>query len=372
MKNIKVYLQYPWKFPDSPYYKYLINSPPEKIEYLNTKKQKGVITNKSKFLFFNLLKKFIRNSITSFRLSFPNAHLSPGGNYDLIHCAHCLSKNKKKLWISDFESEWQLYVGEKNNYSKRKVRKFLTSKQCKKILPWTEHTKKEIISQFPEIKNKIEVVFPAIPLQKLNKKKNKKIKILYATRYFWLKGGIIALEVYGKIKKKFQDKVELVFISDVPEEIKKNYPELEIRDLVSQKELFEEYSTSDLFFYPSFMDTFGFGLLEAMSFGLPIISVNTSRTKTRHEIIQDEKQGFVLEVGKNLTQKVLNQKGDLKIGEEEKELIEKLFQKTSELIKNKKLKEKMSKNCIKLIKGGKFSIKERNEKLKRVYEEAIK
>ncbi len=35
---MKVYLQYPWKFPDSPYYKYLIDSLPDGIEYLNVKK----------------------------------------------------------------------------------------------------------------------------------------------------------------------------------------------------------------------------------------------------------------------------------------------------------------------------------------------
>jgi hypothetical protein len=32
----------------------------------------------------------------------------------------------------------------------------------------------------------------------------------------------------------------------------------------------------------------------------------------------------------------------------------------------------MSKECIKEIKSGKFSIKERNKKLKKIYEEALK
>jgi len=51
-KPIKVYLQYPWKFPDSPYYKYLIESPPKGISFQNIQKQKGVITNKRFFWFF--------------------------------------------------------------------------------------------------------------------------------------------------------------------------------------------------------------------------------------------------------------------------------------------------------------------------------
>jgi hypothetical protein len=51
MKKIKVYLQYPWKFPDSPYYKCLLQEHPKEIEYLNVEKQKGVITIKLNFIF---------------------------------------------------------------------------------------------------------------------------------------------------------------------------------------------------------------------------------------------------------------------------------------------------------------------------------
>ena len=55
--KIKVYLQYPWKFPDSPYYKYLLQEVPKEIEYYNVKKQKGVITNKLFLLRKNVLQR---------------------------------------------------------------------------------------------------------------------------------------------------------------------------------------------------------------------------------------------------------------------------------------------------------------------------
>jgi len=236
MKKIKVYLQYPWMFPDSPYYKYLIDNPPENIEFLNAEKQKGVIINKKFFWFSNFLKRNIRKFANFIKLSIPNAHLiRTKQNYDLIHCCHCLSKNKDKPWIADFESEWQLYLGKKTKKSKEKVREILTNKNCKKIMPWTQTTANEIIEEFPEIKDKVEVVYPAIPINKkiYKKNKNKKITILYATRYFWLKGGIIALETYKKLKERYGDTIELIFISDVPEKVKERYPNLNIRNLVS-------------------------------------------------------------------------------------------------------------------------------------------
>lgn len=112
MKKIKVYLQYPWKFPDSPYYKYLIDYPPEKIEYLNIRNQKGVIINKKLFWFSNFLKRNIRHFINFFNLSIPNVHITKSDkDYDLIHCAHCLSLNTDKPWVADFEDMWQMFIG---------------------------------------------------------------------------------------------------------------------------------------------------------------------------------------------------------------------------------------------------------------------
>ena len=371
-KKIKVYLQYPWKFPDSPYYKSLIENSPTGIKYLNAEKQKGVITNKKKFLFSNRLKRIIRDIFSYLRISIPNAHLSPKEDYNLIHCAHCFSKNTDKHWVTDFESVWQMFIGMKNKKSIEKVMKILKNPNCKKIMPWTETTKEDISKIFPEIEKKIEVIYPAIPLKKTTKRKNKKITILYATRYFWLKGGVIALEVYKRLKEKYRNKIELIFISDVPNEIKEKYPEIEIKDLVTQKELFRAYEKSDIFFYPSFVDTFGFGLLEAMSFGLPIVTVNTKNTRTRKEIIENEKQGLIFDISDEVTGRIKKEKGNLIICKEEKLIIERLFQNCCNLIENKKLREKMSKNCIEEIENGKFSIKKRNKKLKKIYEEALK
>ena len=170
MKNIKVYLQYPWKFPDSPYYKYLIDSPPEGIEFQNSKKQKGVITNKRFFWFSNFIKRNIRRFATKLKLSIPNAHLTKTKEeYDLIHCAHCLSKNKNKPWVADIEGIFSLMISWNNSKkAKDKVKKILLRDNCKKILAWTEATKKDLIKNFPEIKDKVEVVYKSHCLRKEN------------------------------------------------------------------------------------------------------------------------------------------------------------------------------------------------------------
>jgi len=362
MKKIKVYLQYPWKFPDSPYYKYLINYPPEGIEFLNIKNEGGAITKASKFKILNSLKHQIRFWTNKLNLVMPNAHLTESKEeFDLIHCAHCLSKNNNKPWVADLEGIWSMWIsGQRTKRGKREVKDILSRKNCKKIMPWTESGYKEIIETFPEIKDKVELVYPAVPFFGKGKK-NKKLTIIYVARQFWIKGGLIALEVLSKIKEKYD--VNVIFISDVDEKVRKAYPSIEIKGLMPQNKVFDLMSKSDVFFYPSMVDTFGFALLEAMSFGLPILSVKTEYTKNVEEIIKEGKHGFLINIK--------DKPNYYKMGENEKQIANQLYNKLSLLIENKKLRENISKNCLNEIKTGKFSIKARNEKYAKIYSRAL-
>ena len=366
MKKIKVYLQYPWKFPDSPYYKYLIDSPPENTEYINTKKQKGVIINKRLFWFSNFLKRNIRRFSNFFGLSVPNAHLTKTEEkYDLIHCAHCLSLNKNKPWVADFEGVWQMFIGKRTKKGINKAKKILLNKNCKKIIAWTKASANEILGEFPEIKNKIEVIYPTISYLKNKKMKHNGINLLFIGRYFYAKGGMEALEIMDNLTKKYE-KVMGIFVADMPKEILKKYScnkKIKFYSLMSKEKLFNDiYSVSDIFVYPGYSDTFGFAILEAMSFGIPVITVERFAKK---EIVGND-NGFVI------PNSISSWKGNFPVFENRKKLLNEITEKTELLIKNKKLREKISEKCTDIVKRGKFSIKERNKKLNRIYEEALK
>ena len=233
-------------------------------------------------------------------------------------------------------------------------------------MAWTAWSSKGILEEFPEIKNKVEIVYPGIPARKFEKKKSEKITLLFSSRRFLFKGGLHALEVIDRLTKKY-DNVQGIIVSDIPEEIKQKYSsnnKIEFFGFISQDRLFNEiYPKADIFVYPSYTDTFGFGLTEALSFGLPVITVGGL---SRKEIITDGKTGFVLEEPENFNvshlENIIDYAG----------IIDHLEKSTEKLIKDKKLKEKMSENCLKEIKTGRFSIFSRNEKLKRIYEEALK
>lgn len=367
-KKIKIFIQKPWVQSDSPYYKFLRENPPEGIEYVNAKNFK-LIQNKNKLKLNNWIKQNGKKWVRKFFPNLPNIHFTKDSEkYDLIHCAHCLSKNKNKSWVADMEhfgQFWLAPMAQNKHGSKKWILPYILSNNCKKIMPWTEWSKNNILKRFPELKDKIELVYPAVPERKFKKKKTGKIKLLFVGRNFYLKGGEVAIKVVDELSRKYEN-VEGVIVSDTPSVILKKYSKnkkITFYNLLSQEKLFREiYPSCDIFLYPTFSDTFGFAILEAQSFGLPVITQKTRSTHTLHETIREGETGFIIEnLGASGEDRNFNKK-----------IIREIIINTEKLIKSKPLLKKMSKNCLKEIKSGKFSIRKRNEKLKKIYSDALK
>lgn len=361
-EKIDVYLQYPWGVSDSQYYRSMIKNPPKNIKYINQKRV-GMISDRKIFFLSNFLKKQIRLWTKRLNIIIPNAHFSKDTkNCDIIHCAHCLSKNKDKPWVMDIESPWQMWISgiEKKN-CKKKILEYLIRDNCKKIIAWTKETKKELVDVFPEIKNKIDVVYYAMPEQKIkSKKKGKEIFLFFSGRHFYAKGGLHATEVISRLTKKYAN-VRGIINGAIPGEIIEKYSKnkkLEFYQLMPYKDVLKLYQKSDIFIYPGYSDSFGFVFMDAMAFGVPIVTVDGH---ARREIIEENKTGFIIQ-----------RPNALNILEQDEELISNISTKVSKLIENETLRREMSHKCIRMIKEGKFSIKERNKKLERIYREVLK
>lgn len=357
MKRIRVYLQYPWVYPDSTYYKSLTTLKPKNIEYINSQNQFKTIENINTVKKSNKIKKFIREMSRKLNLPLVNAHNTKKGDFDLIHCAHCLSLNKNIPWVADIESEWQLWISGKSNILSREIaKKLIKRKNCKKILCWTEKTKREINKTFndKEIDSKLDLLRFAYPSQKKVNQNFKKVTLLFIGRYFFDKGGDVALEVMDNLTKQYKN-VYAKVVCETPKEFKDKYKlnkKIMFFDLMSHKDLFKKiYPKSNIFIYPGFSDSFGFMFIEAMSFGLPIVTVNGY---ARSEIVKNNENGFIIENKAN-----------------RKEIIKDLIAKTKILIEDEQKRKKMSKFAHTEVKKGKWSIKNRNKQLLEVYKKSI-
>ncbi len=365
---MKIYMQYPWKFPDSSYYKNILDFPPKNIVYANykksAKKQMTLIESSKKFESMRKFKNILRKILGFLQL--PHLTYNFKKDYDLIHCAHCLSLNKKP-WIVDTETFDRVTAGGNIAYSKIGkwlIKNRLESPYCKKILAWSKDCKKTFEKAFPgnkKILSKLEILSFALPLPKFKKISHKNLKILFVARWFDAKGGRQTLQVFNELSKKYP-KIEFIFICPTPKEFKEKYKnnlQIKIMDLIPQKILFEKiYPSCDIFFYPGFGDSYGFAIPEALSYGLPVI---TSNTFAKNELIQEGKTGFLIDKPKTWK--------DYSCMDEK--MLQEFLKKTSELIENKKLREKMSKAARKRAKEF-HSIEKRNQKLIKIYQEALK
>jgi glycosyltransferase involved in cell wall biosynthesis len=375
MREIKVYL----RLGSHVLYNDLTKFPPEGIQY--TIPKASTTAGQSKIL--GRIKVFFWNQYTKIT---PPAFLLNPGNADLIHSTAGKLILNNTPWIVDVESignfvQFRYNMLKSENYTK-KILGLLTSKYCKKILPHCIAGQKSITTFFKSeaIENKMEVVYPARSASKIDrtkKRKNEKIEILFVGKTFYEKGGKEVLDVFEALKTKYD--LNLTMISNAPQEIfnrYKNIPGIRIfHPKFRYDDLMNFFLNADIFLYPTYMDTFGIVFLEAMNYRLPIV---TTKIFAVPELVDNGKSGFLIDspiswhdssyqfMWKNWNDFVSNIKRVKK-----EQFVVKLAKATSLLIEDSSLRNKMGKHGREQIEKGKFSIKERNLKLRRIYEEAL-
>lgn len=363
MSDIKIQLESPWKYSSGGIGKDLIENSPEEIEYIYSESKK-IIHNKNLISKSRKIKNFLKISSLLLPLIKLRKVKILDKDVSLIHCEHFLCNNKKIPWVVDIEGMWQLFIGKKTKRKKKKIIKILLRRNCKKIITWTKTAEEELKKNYPELKNKVDTVYPAVPIKRIKRKNKKEITLLFVGRTFYQKGGFHALEAMDLLTKKYQN-VNAIYVGEIPDKEKKEYSKnkrIKILGLISNKKLLEEvYPNSDILIYPGYNDSFGFAYLEAMSFGIPIVTINKYNTQ---EIVTTGKTGFLVDYD---PKKIYIRK----IGENEKKLIKRFCTKIEKLIEDPQLRKNMSKECVKIIKEGRFSVKERNEKIKRIYGGAL-
>lgn len=367
-------------FGSHPIYESLAKYPPEGVVFVNKpeeNKYKTLSIYKPTFLKTKEKLKFFLHKLGLPRLiCFPYTF-----NADLIHSSRGFLPLNKMPWVVDVE-----HVGSFGAFSKERVKKitlrFLFSPSCKKVLPHSNASLYSLINAWKiknnKLKEKIEVLYPAItPRKKKLRKSQEKVVIGFqATRdAFYEKGGRELIEAFKILSKRY-DQIELWLKSKVPLEIKKevkSYPIRLIKNYYPTREdLFKKfYEKLDVFALPTYVDSFRYSLLEAMSTSLPIVATDIFAIP---EIVEDGKNGFLIhsplsDFDKNYIPKFF----DRNILKQNiiKPVVKQLVEKLSLLIEDSSLRRKMGRYGRRLVEKGKFSIKERNKKLKRIYEEAL-
>jgi glycosyltransferase involved in cell wall biosynthesis len=296
--------------------------------------------------------------------------------YDLIHSTRGILILNKKPWIVDLESGAAFaglnWTSLKKPFMQRIIKKYLSSKYCKKIMPQSDAAKRSLMENIncSKFKNKIETLHLAYHTTKLKRKRSDTVRISFIGRGFYEKGGNDLQEAFKILNKNYD--VSLKMKGIVPENKKLNLPNVEYLENIPDPNKFYDviFGDCDIFVQPTTVDSYGVSILEAMSTGLPIVCTDVF---TLPEEIQDGYNGFLVKSPVNWYNHRFNfEEYVRKIKQTHPQTVKELVEKISILIENKKLRREMGKNSFKLVDSGKFSIKERNKKLKRIYEEALR
>ncbi len=369
MSNVKICLRRGYHS----VYDELVNYPPSGVKYVIPK-----FVTPSKSGVTNLVKRKIWRAYTHF-VGKPNSIRVKCEGTDLIHSGGGFLIENNSPWVVDLEQAASTVGFEAGRLDKvsHVVEKFFASDNCKKIMPWTKAGQTSVLNAFntSKFRDKLKVVYPAMHLSKKTPHKaGDKIRMLFVSTRFFTKGGKELLEAYDILRKKHD--VSLTVISDVPNNLKSRHPDINfLQPNVPRSELLKKYyPNTDIFILPSYMDTFGIVFLEAMSLSIPIVSSNCFAIP---EIV--ENAGLLVDVSKYSwydKKQLFAWNSWEKFSEyvektNKPEIVGQLVKKTSDLIEDSSLRKKMGRAGRKKIENGKFSIKERNNNLKNVYEEVV-
>ena len=310
--------------------------------------------------------------------------------HDLVHLWNGISF-RKQPFVSTLEMPD--YMGYKEgSYLLSLKRCYWKSKYCKKIIFISDWAQKHTLLAWREyyddktyfmIKNKCTILHPPQKLPVSIKRKDPVscIKLLFVGRDFYRKGGLELLYTVNKLTTEKKMPLELTIISSMnlddwpintPKEkhqkalnIIKNNKSIFLHDSLPNKEVLFQMQNSHILCFPTYLDTYGYVILEAMAYGTPVIATN-QRALT--EVINNN-TGWLLNMPLNSLDSIDRSTDNLRL--KNHHLLCNLLEETlTNISQNKEVIDEKSKACYEYIKEN-HNFDTHANKLGTIYKEAI-
>jgi len=378
MKSLKKIQFYPLAYNIHNAHKVLIDNPLKGYEFLEPIKKINISKIKKIPFILNIHKFFVNFLKINITQKVLNKEKIPK-DVDLIYSVSIYEGNLP--WVLDILDNpysmtgynYGLFLKEKDSIEKK-----LLKDNCKAIICSNE-TSLSLMNKYfsKKVLDKTSLIRPAVKIHKLDsKEKNKNIfQILFMGSItnpedFLIKGGLETLECFSRLSKKYS-KINIVIKCKTTEEIKKKYSSEKIRfieEKISDEDLSNLYQSSNILLMPGHT-YFLMAFLEAMSYGLPIVCLDTYAVR---DYVENNKSGIIIKKSNKLPYddpsypcNVRSKEFISLIKEIDERVILGLCQAIEKLVNNPNLVEKLGKESIKIV-NTKFSIEKRNNNLKKV------
>lgn len=365
------------------YFKGLVANLPESYDYIIDVDDKrfNTITNlrKNKILAF-IYKNIIKKIVNPFKIVKKVYQKKSPEETDYIFSFVLVNENKPRV-IEIIDNPMLLAGYDYKVFIKNlpEIEKQLSSEYCKSIIIHTEDCRKMFKKYFSnKVLNKLELIPPGIKYQDFKKTQTnkKEINFLFVGSRnnpgdFFIKGGLETLESFTQLTKKY-DNIKLTMVCEPPADIKEKYNSdkiIYLGESVPYEKMKDIYLNSDIFILPGHT-FFIMAFLEAMSFGLPIIALDTFASSG---YIDNNQNGFLIKPSKNIPYNVPEYPVNIRTNEFfnairdiDQKVIDRICDKSELLINNPALRRKMGQASLNLART-KFSIEKRKQKLKKIF-----
>lgn len=275
------------------YSKYLIEALVKKYkgsEFYFIDYEKNDFNRKNLILIENHSKRFFKTIVWHNILPRKVAKVKFDYILNLIGCPHFYSyKQREIIFVYDLSILLFPHTHPLSGVIYNRILFKKTVENCHKIITISENSKRELMDNYNISDKKIEIIFPTIP--KPLKRENKFERpingryILYIGTIETRKNITSLLKAFYQLKRDNNYSHKLVIGGKKGigcSDIFKLTKELKLEKMVvftgyvTEKEKRCLYHHADLFVYPSLYEGFGMPPLEAMSYGCPVITSNTS------------------------------------------------------------------------------------------------
>lgn len=290
-------------------------------------------------------------------------------------------------WIVDLEFVTSLVGYGSLARHRRLIEKILSSQSCKKIIPWTNAGAKTLECSLDcrGFENKIETVYLAPEPKTFERNKtDDKVRLLFVgtgnsfniRKSFEIKGGREAILAFARLREEYEN-LELTIRSNIPDryaELCRRHGIRTLSEVLSPQQLQEEFEDSDIFVFPGHQ-TPGMVILDAMSYGLPVVATDVWGTR---EMVVDNKTGLLTKPSRfaeyfddNFVPQWGEPRFQHSIERVDQEMVEDIVSKVSVLVEDEIYRRELGENGRRETAIGKFSVVERNKNLGRIFKESL-
>jgi D-inositol-3-phosphate glycosyltransferase len=208
-----------------------------------------------------------------------------------------------------------------------------SGKKADRVIVVSQENRRDVISQYGIPDKKIITIPNGVDVSRFTPSNCESKTLIFVGRLHERKGIDKLLKSFSKVIKEEPEAILKIVgsgedegrLKGLAKKLKLDEKNVKFLGFVPEKKLPEVYSSSSIFVLPSYYEGFGIVLIEAMSAGLPLVSV---RTGGATEVIEDGKNGYLVDYD-DMHEAILKLLGDKKLrkkfGQISREKVEKEY-----------------------------------------------